>query len=225
MRELGARYVAHGAARGLNVARNTGVSESRGELVVFVDDDIEARPGWLAALLAAAREHPDVDVFTGPIRPRLEGSAPRGCGREGPPITALRLGDEDTDARYAWGANMAIRRSALERVGPFDVGLEKRRRRAGMAGPAAPLAGRWAGPLHRGRRRRPSPQRPTTRGCARSPARPGPAARAARRFDAWRGEAPTLRRELLTLGGCVGHVVRRRCPAGIVDRRALERPA
>ncbi len=39
--------------------------------------------------------------------------------------------------------------------------------------------------------------------------------RASRRFDAWRGEAPGLPRELRTLAGCVGHVVRRRCPAGL----------
>ncbi len=63
---------------GLNVARNTGVERSSGELVVFVDDDVRVRPGWLQALLGAAREHPEVDVFTGPIEPRLEG---RGAAR------------------------------------------------------------------------------------------------------------------------------------------------
>src|SRR5665213_1834712 len=88
------------------------VSEAAGELVVFVDDDVRVRPGWLEALLDAARKHPEVDVFTGPIEPRLEGSQVRGCGREGPPITSLNLGKRDTDTRYAWGANMTIRRPA-----------------------------------------------------------------------------------------------------------------
>ena len=106
------------------MARNTGVERSSGELVAFVDDDVRASPGWLAALLGAAREHGDVDVFTGPIRPSLEGHRWRSCGREGPPITSLDLGPQDTDARYAWGANMAIRRTALERVGRFDESLE-----------------------------------------------------------------------------------------------------
>ncbi len=90
---------------------------------MFVDDDVRVADGWLAALLGAAREHPDVDVFTGPIRARLEGARLRTCGREAPPITSLDLGGDDTPARYAWGANMAIRASALERVGPFDVTL------------------------------------------------------------------------------------------------------
>jgi hypothetical protein len=39
--------------------------------------------------------------------------------------------------------------------------------------------------------------------------------RAARRFDARRGSAPSIARELLTLAGSVGHVLRRRCPAGM----------
>ncbi len=39
--------------------------------------------------------------------------------------------------------------------------------------------------------------------------------RASRRYDAWRGEAPPLRRELRTLAGCAGHAVRRRCAAGV----------
>src|SRR5438552_3494627 len=99
-----ARYEPHERPLGLNVARNTGVERSSGELVVFVDDDIRAVEGWLGALIEAAREHPQVDVFAGPIRPRLEGRAARGCGRESPPITSLDLGTHDVAARYAWGA-------------------------------------------------------------------------------------------------------------------------
>src|ERR1700722_4893590 len=124
----GARYEPHPGPLGLNVARNTGVERSSGELVVFVDDDVRVRPGWLQALLDAARAHPDVDVFAGPIEPSLEGGGAWGaihaCGRGGAPIPSLQLGPHDTDARYAWGANMTIRRSALRRVGPFEIALE-----------------------------------------------------------------------------------------------------
>src|ERR1700722_11661225 len=108
---LGASYEPHAAPLGLNVARNTGIEHSSGELVVFVDDDVEVTPHWLSALTQAAEAHPEVNVFTGPIRPRLEGDPSRSCGREGPPITALDLGESDTEqVRYAWGANMALRR-------------------------------------------------------------------------------------------------------------------
>jgi Glycosyl transferase family 2 len=226
---FGARYEPHPGPLGLNVARNTGVERSDGELVVFIDDDIRASPEWLGALIDAARENPQVDVFTGPIRPCLEGSRLRTCGREGPPITSLDLGTEDTGARYAWGANMAIRRSALERVGPFDVSLEhggdeqEWQDRLATASPSA------AGERSPGEAYRTGggPALYVARAAvdhrrAGADARLGSLVavahtrgRAARRFDAHREQAPSLGRELFTLAGCLGHVVRRRCPAGL----------
>jgi GT2 family glycosyltransferase len=258
---FGARYEPHPRALGLNVARNTGVERSRGELVVFVDDDVEVRDGWLEALLEAAREQPAVDVFTGPIVPLLEGSPPRGCGREGAPITALDLGPENTPTRFAWGANMAIRRAALERVGPFDVSLEHggdeqewqerlyaehaARTRSSACSPddgpaggtsggtarhpvryadAAPRAGSEPATREDGAghpvlyvaaaklyHRRSAADARLAALCRAALAR----GKAARRFDAWRGLAPSLARESLTLAGCCAHVIRRRCPAGL----------
>lgn len=215
---FGARYAPHAGAHGLNVARNTGVERSGGELVVFVDDDVRAAPGWLRALEQAAERNPDVDVFTGPIRARLEGRAPRSCGRERPPITSLDLGPADAPTALAWGANMAIRRTALERVGPFDVSIahggdeqEWQERLASTRGAAqaaslvmyvaaAEVEHRRAGA---DARLRALSQLAYTRG------------RAARRFDARRGIAPPLGAELATLARCAAHVVLRRCPAGL----------
>jgi GT2 family glycosyltransferase len=213
---FGARYEPHAAARGLNVARNTGVQRSRGDLIVFVDDDVRVAPGWLPALLAAAAANPDVDVFTGPITPVLEGSPPRSCGREPPPITALELGEHDTDARYAWGANMAIRRSALERVGPFDESLadggdeQEWQDRLRAHDGAARARVRYVARAAVEHRRAGADARLTA--LTRAQHLRG---RAARRFDAREQHAPSLARELLTLLGCAGHVVRRRCPAGL----------
>ncbi|TMK24984.1 MAG: glycosyltransferase, partial [Actinobacteria bacterium] len=211
---FGARYEAHPGPLGLNVARNTGVARSSGELVVFVDDDIRASPGWLAALIAAAGENPEVEVFAGRILPRLEGPSPRSCGRERPPITSLDLGADDMEARYAWGANMAVRRRALERVGPFDVTLEhggdeqewQDRLRANTPGAGV----RYVAGAAVEHRRAGADAR--LRSLSRVAHIRG---RAARRFDARRGMAPSLLRELLTLAGCVGHVLRRRCPRGM----------
>ncbi len=214
---FGARYEPHPRPLGLNAARNTGVQRSSGELVVFVDDDIRACPGWLAALIGAADEHPHVDVFTGPIAVSLEGRGgwgSRSCGRQHPPITALDLGPRDTDARFAWGANMAIRRSALQRVGPFDVSLEhggdeqewqERLRAQTPRARALYVAGAAVEHRRAGRDAR-------LGALARTAHARG---RAARRFDAYRAEAPTLPAEAYTLARCIGHVLVRRCPAGL----------
>src|SRR4051794_27917811 len=119
----GARYVAVGRPLGINAARNAAVAASTAPLLCFLDDDVEVWDGWLDALLAAARELPEHEAFGGPIRPRLEGSRLRSCGREPLPVTGLDLGGEDRDAEFVWGANMALRRSARERIGAFDPRL------------------------------------------------------------------------------------------------------
>ncbi|HEX3391405.1 MAG TPA: glycosyltransferase [Solirubrobacteraceae bacterium] len=207
---FGARYEPHPRPLGLNVARNTGVERSRGELVVFVDDDVEVPEGWLAALLDAARAHPETEVFTGPIRVRLEGTPPHSCGREPPPITSLDLGPRDGWARFAWGSNMAIRRSALERVGPFDVSLEhggdEQEFQERLGSPGAMYVA--AAALDHRRMPADAHLRPL---CRAAYVR----GRAAWRFDAWRGRAPSLASELHTLAGCFGHVLRRHCPMGL----------
>src|SRR3954471_17764890 len=117
----GARYVAHDRPRGLNAARNTGARETTAPLLAYVDDDVAVRPGWLAALIVADAALPaDVGVLTGPILARFEDHPLPLCGREDPPITHLDLGPQDRDCDHAWGANMAVRRAAFQRVGPFD---------------------------------------------------------------------------------------------------------
>jgi Glycosyl transferase family 2 len=250
---FGARYESHPRPLGLNVARNTGVERSSGELTIFVDDDVRVCEGWLTALLAAAAEYPDVEVFTGPIVPRLEGKPPRSCGREGPPVTSLELGPHDTPTRFAWGTNMAIRRRALERIGPFDVSLEHggdeqewqerlTAERVSRVSQRAEPNGEPTGtnaqadhqPNHDGATSKQLPLEGQTpvlyvAGAAvehrRAPADARLLAlcraarargRAARRFDARRHDTPSFAHELDTLGGCLGHVARRRCPAGLV---------
>ena len=210
----GARYEPHPRPLGLNAARNSGVARSDGALVVFVDDDVRAGAGWLQALLDAAAASPDVDVLTGPLRASLEGPAPRSCGRERAPITTLQLGAQDTDCEHAWGANMAIRRSALERVGGFEESIEhggdeqewQERLRAREPGArvryvaAAAVEHRRVGADARLRAL-----------CATAWTR----GRAARAFERRAQRAPSPARELATLAGCLGHVLRRRCPAGM----------
>jgi GT2 family glycosyltransferase len=210
----GARYVAHDGPRGLNVARNTGIRATDADLLVYVDDDVEVWPGWLPALAeAAAACDDDVGVFTGPIRPRFEGRELRMCGREGPPITFFDAGPDDADVERAWGANMALRRSALERVGRFDIRLVN-------GGDEEEWQARWRASGGRiryvaaaGVDHRRAGDDARLRSLARAAYGRG---RAARRFDAFRGEAPALRSELRTLAGCAAHTLRYRCANGIV---------
>ena len=180
---------------------------------MFVDDDVEAPRGWLEALLAGVRDAPDRDVFGGPIRARLEGAAPRACGREGVPITTLELGGEDLDVPLVWGANMAIRRAAFDRVGRFDETLDGRGDEEDWEHRYSRRGGRIRYIAAAGLEHRRNAADSRTRALARAGYALG---RTARRHDVRMGRAPSLAAELRTLAGCVWHAVRRRCGVGLV---------
>ena len=108
---------------------------------------------------------------------------------------------------------MALRRSAYERIGPFDESIadggdeEDWLRRLHAAGgtvmyiAAAALDHRRAGDDAR------------LRSLARGAYHRG---RAMRAYDRRRGSQPTIGHELRVLAGCGWHTVRRACPQGIV---------
>jgi GT2 family glycosyltransferase len=205
----GARYIAHESREGANAARNTGIAAAQSDVLVFVDDDVEAPAGWLKALLAAAAEH---EVVGGPIHARLEGTRLRHCGREGPPITWLDLGSADCPARFVWSANMAIHRLALDRVGWFDASLawgdeyewELRHKRAGGEVWYAADAGLTHRRAGRDARMAALSRAAYARG------------RHARQLNELVGTPPPLWAELRTLVGCVWHIARRACGNGVI---------
>jgi GT2 family glycosyltransferase len=124
------RYVCE-PTRGLNAARNRALLESRGEVVAFTDDDARPEPGWLDALLANFSD-PRTLCVTGLTLPsELETPAQelfeehcsfvRGFRRhvfDGQRDNALAVGPVGA------GANMALRRSVVAKVGGFDERLD-----------------------------------------------------------------------------------------------------
>jgi len=208
------RLIRHGERRSLNAARNTALREARADLIAFVDDDVLVPPGWLDALVDGAERHPEAEAFGGPIRARFEGHTPRACGREDPPITTLDLGEADIEAAMVWGANFAVRRSAVERIGEFDESLDRSHGdeeewllRLRVAG------GRIVYLSQAGLDHRRSADDSGLASLARAAYHRG---RGARSSDRRRGEAPALARELRVLAGCGWHTVRRACPQGLI---------
>ena len=117
---------------GLAYARNKAVTEFRGDVLLFTDDDVTVAPGWLAAYEDAIRHFPDADYFGGRILPDWGGSKPRWIRDE--PLAlidgALVWYDHGAETRLVgkgepppFGASFAIRRRLLEKVGLFRVDL------------------------------------------------------------------------------------------------------
>lgn len=115
------RVVANRFAKGLSGARNTGVSESTGDVIAFLDDDATAASGWLDALNAGFTDQA-VGGVGGHVMPAWEKSPPNwlppeffwviGCSYVGLPAIAQEV-------RNPIGANMGFRRSVFEQVGGF----------------------------------------------------------------------------------------------------------
>lgn len=122
---LGVHLLPNASTRGLSGARNTGVARTAGDVVVFLDDDAQAAPGWLGAH-ARHYEDPDVLGVGGRVVAHWEGVAPAwfppefgwvvGCSYTGMPTTTAEI-------RNPIGANMSFRRSVLEAVGGFRESL------------------------------------------------------------------------------------------------------
>jgi glucosyl-dolichyl phosphate glucuronosyltransferase len=132
----GVRVLSNAQKQGLSGARNTAIAEASGDVVVFLDDDAAARPGWLAALLAPYSD-PTVAAVGGVAHPRWPVNRPRvlpsaapydpnatgeldwivGCTYTGQPL-------RQSDVRNLMGCNMSFRREVFARVGGFaeDIG-------------------------------------------------------------------------------------------------------
>lgn len=124
------------APRGLTRQRNVGLDASRGDVVLFLDDDARVRPETLGLLMAAYRDA-DVVGATGrvvePASNRVGGKSSRvrallrGRGRDGTFTAAgypRRLVDESvtTSIEFMQGAFMSAR-TALAREVRFDERL------------------------------------------------------------------------------------------------------
>jgi glycosyltransferase involved in cell wall biosynthesis len=105
--------------RGANAARNLALANSSGDPVCFVDDDEEVPATWLSAIVDGFLLYPEAGCAGGPMWLRLDGRPPRMCGAEPLGESELDFGDRPIAVTYVWGGNMAVRRRAIDQVGPF----------------------------------------------------------------------------------------------------------
>ena len=113
---------------GLNAARNLGVARSSGEVVAFLDDDTLADPDWAEAMLQAFAD-PQCAGVAGRIQLAIDGHEPRWLAGNRSYLSELDLGPSGLwldDGPEPAGANCAMRRADLARLGGFRAELDRR---------------------------------------------------------------------------------------------------
>ncbi len=116
---------------GLDRARNRALRESRGEIVIFTDDDAMPEPGWLCAIWENFSD-PHVLGVTGLTLPyELETESQALFEQYSPFNRGFRRRVLDKDRLHPLaaghvgaGVNFALRRSVLQQIGPFNEALD-----------------------------------------------------------------------------------------------------
>jgi GT2 family glycosyltransferase len=106
-----------------NTARNAGIAAAAGDPILLIDDDSMAPRSWLRALVQGAVRNPDAGCLGGPVRARYGSAPPRTCSVHQLAGSSLDEGSQEREIHEVWGCNMAVRRFAVAKAGPFRGGL------------------------------------------------------------------------------------------------------
>ena len=114
--------------QGLSHARNRGIEEAKGDILVFLDDDSFVREDYLRNLAENIIKYPDMMAFGGEIEPLFEtGRTPDWlCSWTYSWVSAINKGDKVClfkGKSYPIGANMGFRKECIQQCGEFNTEL------------------------------------------------------------------------------------------------------
>ena len=117
--------------QGLSAARNKGIKESKGDIIIYVDDDALVDSDYIRIYAEHFAANPDTMAAGGPIEPLYETEEPSWMS----PYTKALLtawmnyGDkvrEYPNGRFPGGGNAAYRKEVFDRVGFFNTELGRK---------------------------------------------------------------------------------------------------
>lgn len=129
--DIAFRYLIE-TSQGLSYARNCGIRNAVGDLLVYVDDDATVNRDYLKTYAQFFIQHPDAVAAGGPILPVYESSPePSWMSHYTRQLVTgkLYIGDREREFpkdAYPGGGNACYRKSVFETVGLFNVELGRK---------------------------------------------------------------------------------------------------
>ena len=118
--------------QGLSAARNNGIQEAKGDVIVYIDDDALIDSWYLRTIAEYMSAHAEIDAVGGPIIPLYEETEePKWMTRYTKELLCgyLYFGDEERTfpgERYPGGGNAAYRAAVFDKVGLFNTNLGRK---------------------------------------------------------------------------------------------------
>lgn len=128
--EIAFRYVVE-PEQGLSAARNKGIKEAKGEIIIYVDDDALVDTNYIRSYAEHFAANPDTMAAGGPIEPIYETKEPSWMS----PYTKALLTAwmnygtkvcKYPKGRFPGGGNAAYRKEVFERVGLYNTELGRK---------------------------------------------------------------------------------------------------
>lgn len=110
--------------RGVNAARNAGISRANGRMILLLDDDELAPPDFLARVVRQLDDNPHLDGIGGPVRDYGNSTLPvcAQCSLANVDVP----GEGKRMVPRLLGGNMAVRAAVFKKVGLFDETISGR---------------------------------------------------------------------------------------------------
>lgn len=118
--------------QGLSAARNKGIKEAKGDMIVYIDDDALVDEWYLRTIVDYMSAHPEIDAVGGPIIPLYEGTQePKWMTHYTKELLCgyLYFGEAERPfpgERYPGGGNAAYRAEVFRKVGLFNTELGRK---------------------------------------------------------------------------------------------------
>lgn len=117
--------------QGLSYARNCGIHNSQGDLLVYVDDDARVNPEYLSTYARFFESNPEAMAAGGPIIPEYETEEPAWMSHYTRQLVTgkLYLGNHEKEFphdAFPGGGNSCYRKRVFDKVGLFNVELGRK---------------------------------------------------------------------------------------------------